>query len=130
MLNTPQIIDIKHAAKDSDAFRSVVFTAERTQLVTMSLEPGEDIGLESHPADQLLFVVKGEGTALVNGETELLAKDAVLCVPAGIEHNVTNTGDEPMKLFTVYAPPQHAPGTIHRTKADAGKAELPALSGS
>ena len=118
------VIKVKDEAKDSEAFRTVLFTAERSQLVIMSLRPGEDIGEEVHAdVDQLLYAVKGEGVAVIDGREQRLEKGAIFCVPAGTRHNVRNTGEAPMKIFTVYAPPAHAPGTVHRTKADAERAE-------
>lgn len=120
----PRVIDVKKAAKENSDFRKVLFTGTRSQLVLMALLPGEDIGSEVHgTVDQLLYVVKGEGVAVLGKVEESLAKGGVFCVPAGTTHNVRNTGDEPLKLFTVYSPPQHAPGTVHRTKADAAAAE-------
>lgn len=115
----PRILDAKEAAKRNSFFRKVLFTAEKSQLVVMSLLAGEEIGTETHDGDQLLYAVKGEGIAVINGAKEPFEKGAILCVPAGAPHNLINTGDRPLKLFTIYAPPQHAPGTIHETKADA-----------
>jgi mannose-6-phosphate isomerase-like protein (cupin superfamily) len=119
----PMVIDVKELAKDNTFFRRVVFTGAKSQLVLMSLHPTEEIGVEAHDVDQLLFVVKGEGQAVIDGKTSALEKGTMICVPAGARHNVINMGDESMKLFTVYAPPQHAPGTIHATKLDAVAAE-------
>lgn len=120
----PSVIDAKEATKENSNFRKVLFTGTRSQLVVMALLPGEEIGTEVHgEIDQLLYVVKGQGVAVFGNVKETLAKGAVFCVPAGTTHNVINTGDEPLKLFTVYSPPQHAPGTIHATKADAAAAE-------
>ena len=119
----PRIIDIKRAAKENSFFRKVLITAKKSQVVLMSLIPGEEIGTESHDGDQLLYAVKGEGVAVINGVQEPFEKGAMLCVPAGAQHNVINTGDEPFKLFTIYAPPQHAGGTVHETKAEADTAE-------
>ena len=118
-----RVIDVKEQAKNNESFRQTLFTTDRSQLVIMSLRPGEDIGEETHDADQLLYAVNGEGTALIEGMKRTFEKGDVLCVPAGTRHNVVNGGKDPMKLFTVYTPPQHAPGTVHRTKADAQKAE-------
>ncbi len=119
-----KVIPVKHEAKDGTTFREVLFTGEKSQLVIMSLRPGEDIGEEVHgDGDQMLYAVKGEGVAVIDGVEQKLESGAMFCVPKGTRHNVKNTGDEPMKLFTVYAPPQHAPGTVHATKADASKAE-------
>lgn len=117
------VIDIKEQAKANDFFRKELFTADRAQVTIMSLRPGEDIGEEVHDGDQLIYAVKGKGVAVIDGAEHALEKGAIFCVPAGTKHNVKNTGDEPMKLFTAYAPPQHAPGTVHKTKADAEKAE-------
>ncbi|HEY8784953.1 MAG TPA: cupin domain-containing protein [Candidatus Limnocylindria bacterium] len=91
----------------------------------MALLPGEEIGAEVHGAvDQLLYVVKGGGIAVLGNAKETLGKGAMFCVPAGTTHNVVNTGDEPLKLFTVYSPPQHAAGTVHATKMEADAAEM------
>lgn len=119
----PRIIDIKRAAKENIYFRRVLVTANKSQVVLMSLKPGEEIGTEAHEGDQLLYAVEGEGVAVFNGVQEPFEKGTMLCVPAGAEHNVINTGDEPFKLFTIYAPPQHASGTVHETKARADAAE-------
>ena len=90
----------------------------------MALAPGEEIGTEVHlNVDQLLYVVKGQGVAVLGDAERSFDKGAVFCVPAGTTHNVINTGDEPLKLFTVYSPPQHAPETVHHTKSDADKSE-------
>jgi Mannose-6-phosphate isomerase len=115
--------NIKKAAKDNDFFRKVLFTGTKSQLVLMSLLPGEEIGTEVHEVDQILYAVEGEGKVVLDGASKEFEKGAVACVPAGVQHNVINTDHEPMKLFTVYAPAQHAPGTIHRTKAEAEIAE-------
>ena len=119
----PRIIDVKRAAKENSFFRKVLVTAGKSQVVLMSLVPGEEIGTESHEGDQLLYAVKGEGVAVINGVEELFEKGTMFCVPAGTVHNVINTGDEPFKLFTIYAPPEHADGTVHETKAEADAAE-------
>jgi mannose-6-phosphate isomerase-like protein (cupin superfamily) len=123
-MNEPQVIDVKQAAKENSDFRRVLFTGPHSQLVVMALGPGEDIGTEVHTnVDQLLYVVKGEGVAVLGNARRTFDKGAVVCVPAGTTHNVINTSQEPLKLFTVYSPPQHAPATVHRTKSDADKAE-------
>jgi mannose-6-phosphate isomerase-like protein (cupin superfamily) len=123
MMTEPRVIEVKDAAKDNRSFRKVLFTGAKSQLVIMSLLPGEEIGAETHDGDQLLYAVKGEGRAVIDGTTEPFAKGAIVCVPAGLVHNVINTGPDPLKLFTVYAPPQHAVGTVHATKAEAEAAE-------
>ena len=109
--------DIKELAKENTNFRKVIYTGPKSQLVLMSIPAGGDIGLETHPnTDQILFFVEGSGEAVLNGETKPIEKHSVFFVPAGTEHNFTNTGGEDMKLYTVYAPPQHPDGTVQTTK--------------
>lgn len=116
--------DIKKLTKENTNFRKVLHTGVNSQLVAMSLLVGEDIGEEVHQnTDQMIFIVEGEGAALLNGEEQKIEEHDVVFVPAGATHNIMNTGDEDLKLFTIYAPPEHADGTIHPTKEDAQKAE-------
>lgn len=117
------VVNIKKAAKENDFFRQVLFTAKQSQLVLMALKAHEEIGAEVHKVDQILYVVEGEGKVVLDGAGQEFEKGMIVVVPAGVRHNVINTDDEPMKLFTVYAPPQHAAGTVHRTKAEAEAAE-------
>ena len=119
----PMVIDVKDTAKENELFRRVMFTGTKSQLVVMSLRPGEEIGLETHDVDQLIYVVKGDGVAVIDAKDYELEGGAIVCVPAGLRHNIINRGEKPMKLFTVYAPAQHAPGTVHATKQDAIAAE-------
>jgi mannose-6-phosphate isomerase-like protein (cupin superfamily) len=104
-------------------FRQEILTNEHSQLVLMSIEPGDDIGEETHDVDQVLVFVAGEGEAILNGERSPIAADHLVVVPAGTLHNFVNTGATPLKLFTIYAPPEEAPGTVHRDKAEAEAAE-------
>ena len=122
-MTEPFITDLEHAAEHNSFFRQVLFTGQHSQLVLMSLAPGEEIGTEVHTVDQLLYVVEGEGETILGGVVHPIEEGGVVCVPAGAEHNIVNTGDEPLKLFTVYAPAQHPAGTLHRTKSDAMAAE-------
>ena len=116
--------NIKKAAKRNEAFRRVLSTGKKSQLVLMAIPEGEDIGAEVHPApDQIFFIVDGKGKAVVNGKTFKIGENDVVFVPAGARHNLVNEGDEPLKLFTVYSPPEHADGTVHATKEDALAAE-------
>ena len=116
--------NIKKAAKRNEAFRRVLSTGKKSQLVLMAIQEGEDIGAEVHPAtDQIFFIVDGEGKAVVNGKTFQIGENDVVFVPAGARHNLVNDGDEELKLFTVYSPPEHADGTVHATKEDALAAE-------
>lgn len=117
-------LDIVAAARKNDAFRRVVETGKHEQVVLMTISPGGDIGAEVHPhTDQLFIFVDGEGEAQVGGTSRSVAANDLVFVPAGTRHNFINRGKRPLRLITVYAPPQHAPGTVHQSKADAEKAE-------
>jgi mannose-6-phosphate isomerase-like protein (cupin superfamily) len=116
--------DIIKLANANSFFRQELSTNQHSQVVIMSLKPGEDIGNEVHAVDQALFFINGEGEAtLNNSETSPIATNHLVHVPAGTWHNFKNTGTTDMKLFTVYSPAEHAPGTVHQTKADAIAAE-------
>ena len=106
-------------------FRHVIFTGKHAQLVLMSLLPGEEIGNEVHQhVDQFFRIEQGEAKFVFNGKEIHVAKNAdAVIVPAGTYHNVINTGTKKLKLYTVYSPPNHPDKTIHKTKADAEKAE-------
>ena len=117
-------ITMRDAAAEHDNFRTVLQTAQHTQVVAMTLQPGEDIGAEVHPDnDQVLVFTEGSVRAEVGGETRDVGAGDLVVVPAGTEHNFTNTGSGSVRLLTVYGPPDHAPDTVHRTKADAEAAE-------
>ena len=112
--------DIVKRAKANSYFREVLATGPYSQVVVMSIPPGGDIGDEVHPdVDQVLVFVAGEGAAILDGERSIVGPGRLVHVPAGTRHNFVNTGPTDMRLYTVYAPPEHAPGTIHQTKADA-----------
>lgn len=116
--------DIVAPAQQNAYFRQEVVTGLHCQVVLMSLPPGGEIGEETHPyVDQVLVFVSGEGKAIVNGEQSPFAANSLCFVPAGTIHNFINTGTSDLKLYTVYAPPEHAPGTVHWTKAEADVAE-------
>lgn len=111
--------NIESLAVQNDKFRQVLYTAKNSQLVLMSLKSQEDIGAEIHKVDQFFRVEEGSGEAVMNGSrTQIQAGFAVL-VPAGVNHNIINTGSVPLKLYTLYAPPNHRDGVIHETRADA-----------
>ncbi len=113
-------IDIVEAARANDFFREVLSTGTHAQVVVMSIPPGGEIGEEVHDhVDQVLAFVDGEGVSILEGEEAPIWPGRVVHVPAGTRHNFVNRGTGALKLWTVYAPPQHAQGTIHRTKADA-----------
>ena len=117
-------INIEEATLDNEYFRKVLFTGPKSQLVLMALRPGEDIGLETHPdIDQFIRVEAGEGLAVIDGQELALEDGTAIVIPAGAEHNVTNVSkSELLQLYTVYTPPEHPDGTIHRTKAEADAA--------
>ena len=114
------ITDIEKAAEENDYFRKVLYTDTRVQLVVMSLLPGEDIGEEMHQLDQFIRVEAGEGSAVLDGVAHEIKDGFAIVIPQGTLHNIINTSsDKPMKFYTLYAPPNHKDGTVHRTKADA-----------
>ena len=116
--------DIEHRTEANRDFRRVLYTGPHMQLVLMSLDPGEDIGEEVHETtDQFFRVEEGKGEVSIDGRVTQIQSDVAIVVPAGARHNVTNTSSKPLKLYTLYAPPQHADGTVHRHKADAEKSE-------
>ena len=102
-------------------FRKVLFTASYSQLVLMSLNPMEDIGMETHAdVDQFFRIESGEGKAILDGKEYKIGDGFAIVIPAGVEHNVVNTSStKPLKLYTIYSPPEHKDGVIHKTKADA-----------
>jgi mannose-6-phosphate isomerase-like protein (cupin superfamily) len=113
-------VDIVGLARSNDDFRRVVMTGPNMQIVVMTIQPGESIGAETHPDnDQMLFFVDGEGEAVLDGESSTVSAGDLVFVRAGVHHDFINTGDQPLRIATAYAPPEHEPGTIHATKAEA-----------
>ena len=114
------VTDIERDTLANQDNRRVLFTGRNTQLVLMSLQPGDEIGLEVHEEhDQFIRVESGVGAVLLNGERHRLGDGIAVVIPAGVEHNVINTSsDHPLRLYTLYSPPEHPDGTVHRTKAD------------
>jgi len=114
------VINIEKASVDNDNFRKVLYTAKHSQLVLMSLLPGQDIGEETHTLDQFFRVEKGIGKAVLNGVEYPIEDGSAIVIPAGVKHNIINTStEEPMKLYTIYSPPNHRDGVIHATKEEA-----------
>ncbi|MCX7230865.1 MAG: cupin domain-containing protein [Burkholderiales bacterium] len=111
--------DIESIATVNKNFRRVLYTARSCQLVVMSLEPREDIGAEVHTLDQFFRVEAGRGEAELDGVRTPIRAGFAVIVPAGARHNIINTGTEPLKLYTLYAPPNHRDGVVHPTRADA-----------
>ncbi len=126
----PFVVNIEGATTQNNTFRTALWTGTHFQITLMSLNSGEDIGLEMHPdVDQFLRIEQGQGLIQMGNRDDQLNfqrdvfDDFAIVIPAGTWHNLTNTGDEPLKLYSIYAPPQHPFGTVHRTKTDAMAAE-------
>ena len=126
----PFTINIEEAAKQNDTFRTALWTGDHLQLTLMSIPPGGDIGLEVHPhTDQFLRIEDGQGLVQMGPSRDRLdyrmpvSDNDAIFVPAGTWHNLTNTGSAPIKLYSIYAPPNHKFGTVHRTKAEAEEEE-------
>lgn len=126
----PFVININDAAKQNNTFRTALWTGTHLQVTLMSINVGEDIGLEIHPeVDQFLRIEQGQGIVQMGKSKDHLDfernvyDDYAIMIPAGTWHNVTNTGNIPLKLYSIYAPPNHPFGTVHPTKADAVLAE-------
>lgn len=111
--------DIEKLAVANGDFRHVLYTAKNSQLVLMSLKPQEDIGAEIHKVDQFFRVEQGTGEVVLNGARTPIQAGFAILVPAGVNHNIINTGQLPMKLYTLYAPPNHRDGVVHKTRSDA-----------
>jgi len=126
----PFAIDIEEATKQNNNFRIALWTGKHLQLTLMSIGVGEDIGLEVHPnLDQFIRIEEGQGIVMMGDSRDNLNfrarvyEDYIFIIPAGKWHNLINTGNKPIKLYSIYAPPQHPRGTVHRTKEDALAAE-------
>jgi mannose-6-phosphate isomerase-like protein (cupin superfamily) len=112
--------DIEEMTEHNSDFRRVLYTGRQLQLVLMSIAPGDEIGEEVHPdRDQFFRVEKGTGEVWIDGRRTKIKSDIGIVVPAGARHNIKNTGEKPLKLYTLYGPPEHADGTVHATRADA-----------
>jgi mannose-6-phosphate isomerase-like protein (cupin superfamily) len=117
-------LDILALARQNDAFRREIATGTHSQLVAMTIPAGGEIGEEVHPdVDQILLFVEGQGEAVLEGQHSSVGPNDLVFVKAGTRHNFINTGDTPLRLVTVYAPPEHEPGTVHATKEEADAAE-------
>jgi mannose-6-phosphate isomerase-like protein (cupin superfamily) len=111
--------DIESIAVKNEEFRRVLYTAKHCQLVVMALKPKEEIGAETHTLDQFFRVEEGTGEAILDGARTAIQAGSAIVVPAGAKHNIINTGSVPLKLYTVYAPPNHRDGVVHHTREDA-----------
>ncbi len=114
------VADIEKLTEENGDFRRVLYTGHNLQLVLMALKPGEEIGLEVHDdRDQFFRVEAGSGQVLIDGVSTPIKEDDGIIVPAGAQHNIVNSGDRLLQLYTIYGPPEHIDGTVHRTKSDA-----------
>ena len=117
-------LDIDAAVRANDAFRRELITGTHEQIVAMTIPPGGEIGEEVHAdTDQVLVFVQGEGEARLGTDRARVGPNDLVYVRAGTRHNFVNVGQSPLRLYTIYAPPHHPPGTVHLTKADAEAAE-------
>ncbi len=117
---TGYVINIEEKTLENSYFREVLFTTDKSQLVVMALKPGEEIGMEVHPEhDQFIKIESGKGKAVMNDEENEISEGYAVVIPAGTQHNIVNTSEVEMKLYTVYTPPEHKQGTIHKTKDEA-----------
>jgi len=108
--------NIEAVTLENENFRKVLYTGKNSQLVLMSLKVGEEIGAEVHHLDQFFRCEAGKGKAILDGVEHEISDGTALVIPAGAMHNIINTGDHPMKLYTVYSPPNHRDGIVHATK--------------
>jgi mannose-6-phosphate isomerase-like protein (cupin superfamily) len=111
--------DIESIAIKNEEFRRVLYTAKHCQLVVMALKPKEEIGAETHTLDQFFRVEEGAGEAILDGARTAIQAGSAIVVPAGAKHNIINTGGVTLKLYTIYAPPNHRDGVVHHTREDA-----------
>ncbi|WP_409254234.1 cupin domain-containing protein [Bacillus sp. SCS-153A] len=128
--SNPFVVDIEKVTTENDTFRTALWTGKHLQLTLMSIDVGDDIGLEVHPeTDQFIRIEEGQGLVQMGDTKDQLTyeqyayADYAIFIPAGKWHNITNTGNTPMKVYAIYAPPEHPFGTVHKTKADAIEAE-------
>lgn len=118
------VADIEELTVGNTDFRRVLYTGKYLQLVLMTLQPGEEIGEEVHEDhDQFFRIESGSGEVRIDGKATAIKDDDAVIVPAGARHNVINTGDQPLALYTLYGPPEHRDGVVHRTKAEADASE-------
>lgn len=112
------VANIEKETLENTDYRRVLYTSKNLQLVLMNLQPKEEIGMEIHELDQFIRIEQGRATAILDGVTHDLQDDFAIIIPAGTEHNVINTGDKELKLYSIYSPPEHKDGTVVETKTD------------
>jgi len=112
------VTNIEKATLENENYRKVLYTAKNSQLVLMTIQPGDEIGEEIHELDQFIRLEAGKARVTLDGVEHSLEDDWAVVIPAGTKHNVVNVGDVPVRLYSVYSPPEHKDGTVHATKAD------------
>ncbi|NCS99522.1 cupin domain-containing protein [Candidatus Parcubacteria bacterium] len=112
------VVNIEKETLDNTDYRRVLYTGKHSQLVLMNLQVGEEIGLETHHLDQFIRIERGRALVILDGFEHNLVGDYAVVVPAGTAHNVINTGEGDLKLYSVYSPPEHKDGTVHKTKEE------------
>ena len=112
------VINIENATLENDNYRKVLYTGKSSQLVLMTIQPGDEIGNETHDLDQFIRIEAGQAVVTLDGVNHALEDDWAVVIPAGTVHNVLNNGDVPLRLYSIYSPPEHKDGTLHPTKAD------------
>ncbi len=112
------ITNLESATIENTDYRRVLYTDKNSQLVLMNIQPGDEIGMEVHDLDQFIRIEAGTGKAVLDGVEHALEDGSAIVIPAGMNHNVINTGETELKLYSVYSPPEHMDGTVHATKAD------------
>jgi mannose-6-phosphate isomerase-like protein (cupin superfamily) len=112
------VANIEQATLENEDYRRVLYTAKNSQLVVMTIQPGDEIGMEVHELDQFIRLEAGKATVTLDGVEHTIEDDWAVVIPAGTQHNVVNTGNEPVRLYSIYSPPEHKDGTVHPTKAD------------
>lgn len=117
------ITNIEEETLKNTDYRRVLYTAKNSQLVLMNVRPGEEIGEEVHHLDQFIRFEQGKAKVILDGVEHMAEADYAIVIPAGTKHNVINAGDDDLKLYTVYSPPEHRDGTVHATKEDSLKQE-------
>ena len=112
------VTNIEKETLENENYRKVLYTASKSQLVLMCIQPGDEIGTEIHELDQFIRLEAGAATVTLDGVEHQVEDDWAVVIPAGTKHNVVNTGTTPLKLYSIYSPPDHKDGTLHATKAD------------
>ena len=112
------VTNIENATLENDYYRKVLYTGKSSQLVLMTIQPGDEIGSETHDLDQFIRIEAGQAVVTLDGVNHTLGDDWAVVIPAGTEHNVVNSGEGPLRLYSIYSPPEHKDGALHPTKAD------------